>query len=110
MTDELEHPPFIYVDVKSAYGERSIKLGAPFDLSLSCLHLFIRSNSFAPLPATSAYFTTSEPRAKLLTRYHSQHILGEEDELAKTAGKTPCEQQPVDSELLIKKKVCLELN
>ncbi|XP_057379868.1 uncharacterized protein LOC130702235 isoform X2 [Daphnia carinata] len=64
-----------------------------------------KSNSCAPLPATSAYFTTSEPRAKLLTRYHSNHILNGLDGNASAAGMQ-CGRngEPVDSELLIKKK------
>lgn len=65
-----------------------------------------RSNSCAPLPATSAYFTTSEPRAKLLTRYHSNHILNGLDGNGSTGGMQYGRNgDPVDSELLIKKKV-----
>jgi len=50
-----------------------------------------RCNSCAPLPATSAYFTTSEPRAKLLNRY--VHNMGTDHHV-----------EPVNSELLVKKK------
>lgn len=65
-----------------------------------------RSNSCAPLPATSAYFTTSEPRAKLLTRYHSNHILNSLDGSESGGGMQYGRSgEPVDSELLIKKKV-----
>ncbi|KAK4011745.1 hypothetical protein OUZ56_020860 [Daphnia magna] len=70
-------------------------------------HIFvdIKSNSCAPLPATSAYFTTSEPRAKLLTRYHSNHILNGLDGNGSTGGMQYGRNgDPVDSELLIKKK------
>ena len=73
---------------------------------LFCVSLSARSNSCAPLPATSAYFTTSEPRAKLLTRYHSNHILNSLDGI-ESGGGMQCGRngEPVDSELLIKKKV-----
>jgi len=54
-----------------------------------------KSNSCTPLPATSAYFTTSEPRAKLLNRYaHNIH----------NGNDGHVDQQPVSSELLVKKK------
>ena len=77
--------------------------------------VFRRSSSCAPLPATSAYFTTSEPKAKLLNRYHSnQNILMLEENGENGVGQTnPAGssriEQPLDSELLIKKKVCLSL-
>nr|CAG4638686.1 EOG090X0BVS [Cyclestheria hislopi] len=48
-------------------------------------------NSCAPLPATSVYFTTSEPKAKLLTRY--VHDIQNETT-----------SEPINSELLVKKK------
>jgi hypothetical protein len=69
-----------------------------------------RSNSCAPLPATSAYFTTSEPRAKLLTRYHSSnHILNNNNDdgnNSTTSGTaTTSISSAFDSDLLIKKKV-----
>jgi hypothetical protein len=50
-----------------------------------------KSNSCAPLPATSAYFTTSEPKAKLLTRY--VHNINNDSQT-----------EPVNSEFLVKKK------
>lgn len=85
-----------------------IKIGLQLFETHSVFFLFpsARSNSCAPLPATSAYFTTSEPRAKLLTRYHSNHILNSLDGSESGGGMQYGRSgEPVDSELLIKKKV-----
>jgi hypothetical protein len=69
-------------------------------VSFGTLRVIYRSNSCAPLPATSAYFTTSEPKAKLLTRYHN--INSSEGSSGHGSNGTI---EPVSSELLIKKKV-----
>lgn len=37
-------------------------------MTVCCFHL--RCNGHAPLPADSAYFTTSESKAKFLTQYN----------------------------------------
>jgi hypothetical protein len=112
----------IFVDIKYMFlsGMGGVRGGGQLAIEIFVYSLFFwdrisilfwfslsaRSNSCAPLPATSAYFTTSEPRAKLLTRYHSNHILNSLDGI-ESGGGMQCGRngEPVDSELLIKKKV-----